>query len=113
MDIALLKTTDDPFFWEGAGGHRGESGRVLTALMTVDTDDLPQGDGQGVVPVDAVPGHNAGHLKSKSGGLYWFLCDGWVFFYLFSRSQSPSVPLMSWLGVHFRVRLSPAWWRDK
>lgn len=33
--------------------------------------------------------------------------------YLFSRSQSPSVPLMSWLGVHFSVRLSPAWWRDK
>lgn len=33
--------------------------------------------------------------------------------YLFSRSQSPNVPLMSWLGVHFRVRLSPAWWSDR
>lgn len=36
-----------------------------------------------------------------------------LLFYLFSRSQSPSVPLISWLGVHFSVRLSPAWWRDK
>lgn len=101
------------FFFLGGRKASWESGHVLTALMTVDTDDLPQGDGQCVVPVDAVPGHNVRHVKSKSGRLSWFLCNGWMFSYLFSRSQSPSVPLMSWLGVHFRVRLSPAWWRDK
>lgn len=45
--------------------------------MTVDTDDLAQGDGECVVPVDAVPGHD----ESKSGRIVpFFFCNKWTFF---------------------------------
>lgn len=39
-------------------GASWESGHVLTALMTVDTDNLAQRNGQRIVPVDTVPARN-------------------------------------------------------
>lgn len=97
-------------------GASWESDRQLTALMTVDTDNLAQRDGQCIVPVDTVPAGDTDkvrNLNQDDSHHFCVVCNLWLFSYLFSRSQSPSVPLISWLGVHFSVRLSPAWWRDK
>lgn len=33
--------------------------------------------------------------------------------YLFSSSESPRVPFISWFGVHFNVKLSADWWRER
>lgn len=82
---------------------------LLTSLVTVNTDDLSQGNSQCIVPVNAV---NRGYDFKLT------LCKVLIIkkkrnTYLFSRSQSPSVPLISWFGVHLRVRFSPAWCRDK
>lgn len=33
--------------------------------------------------------------------------------YLFSSSESPRVPFISWFGVHFSVKLSADWWRER
>jgi len=56
-------------------------------------------------------GHIAKYTRNKHCECFWSFPERND--YLFSSSESPRVPFISWFGVHFNVKLSADWWRER